>query len=168
MTDTQNTEIERPLGPPAIVKLSGYEFYKSLGSPQAVVAPMVDASELAWRILSRLHGADLVYTPMINAHIFTPDNKTYLHEQFDLVAKEEGDAKIDRPLIAQFCSNDKAQFLSAAMHLAEKGVCDAVDLNLGCPQGIAKRGKYGAFLMEDWALIESLSGSLEAFTLSNS
>lgn len=120
-------------------------------------AVVVDASELAWRILSRLHGADLIYTPMINANIFNSEHPIYQHEQFDLVSGEEGHTTLDRPLIAQFCSNDKEQFFSSAMYLAEKGVCDAVDLNLGCPQGIAKRGHYGSFLMEDWGLIESLS-----------
>lgn len=28
-------------------------------------------------------------------------------------------------------------------------MCDAIDINLGCPQGIAKRGNFGSFLLEN-------------------
>jgi len=61
---------------------------------------------------------------------------------------------MDRPLIVQFCGNDPETLLQAAKVV--EGHCDAVDINLGCPQDIAKRGKYGSFLMEDWNLIYRL------------
>lgn len=66
----------------------------------------------------------------------------------------DGHPAFDRPLTVQFCSNDPDDFLRAAKHVAP--FCDAVDLNLGCPQGIAKRGKYGAFLQEDQGLISRM------------
>jgi tRNA-dihydrouridine synthase 1 len=37
---------------------------------------------------------------------------------------------------------------------------DAIDLNFGCPQGIAKRGNYGSFLLSSPDLIVSLISHL--------
>lgn len=139
----------------AASKLSGREWYESVGSPRYAVAPMVDQSELAWRVLSRLYGATVCYTPMFHAGLFARDAK-YRKDMFDDAL--EGDARLDRPLVVQFCANDKDRLLEAARLVAPH--CDAVDLNLGCPQGIARSGHYGAFLMDEWHLIRELSPSL--------
>ncbi|KAF9153399.1 tRNA-dihydrouridine(16/17) synthase [NAD(P)(+)]-like protein [Linnemannia schmuckeri] len=139
-------------------KLGGWEFFKSIGSPKHVIAPMVDQSELAWRILSRRYAADLCYTPMFNAKLFAKDVKYRDEHWAGLKDGLGGGGPNDRPLIVQFCANDPEYLLQSALLVAP--YCDAVDINLGCPQHIARRGHYGSFLMEDWPLISSLISTL--------
>ncbi|KAK5202034.1 tRNA dihydrouridine synthase [Cryomyces antarcticus] len=164
-------------------KLSGRAFYESLGSPKFILAPMVEQSEFAWRMLSRFFmtaesSKDLLaYTPMFHSRMFT-DTPKYRESHFQptksaLLSPSElgqelqpanpdlhldGNPAIDRPLFVQFCANSPDEFLEAAKHV--QPFCDAVDLNLGCPQGIAKRGRYGAFLQEEWDTIYKLINKL--------
>ncbi|XP_054159661.1 tRNA-dihydrouridine(16/17) synthase [NAD(P)(+)]-like [Oppia nitens] len=121
------------------------EFYcQTLKGCRHVMAPMVDQSELAFRLLGRLYyGIQCCYTPMINANSFI-NNIKYRNQCLQTSPE-------DRPLILQFCANNTEVLLKASKLAV--GHCDAIDINLGCPQAIAKRGHYGAFLMDEWHLI---------------
>ncbi|KAK1052426.1 tRNA dihydrouridine synthase [Friedmanniomyces endolithicus] len=133
-------------------KLHGRAFYESIGPPKHILAPMLRTSILA-------------YSSMLHAQMFA-DSPKYRGAHFEAPKEEgtggkaylDGNPAFDRPLIVQFCANDPGCLLEAARQV--QGHCDAVDLNLGCPQGIAKRGRYGAFLQEDWGTIHKLIRSL--------
>jgi len=140
-----------PMPPAGLSKLGGFEFFqKVLGSPKHIVAPMVDQSELPFRMLCRRYDANLCYTPMLHAKHFANSHK-YRRRYFTSHPD-------DRTLVVQFCANDPAWLLAAATHVQDN--CDAVDINLGCPQNIAKRGNYGAFLMEQADTVLSLVRTL--------
>ncbi|KFY72788.1 hypothetical protein V499_07085 [Pseudogymnoascus sp. VKM F-103] len=166
---------------PKPTKLHGRAFYESIGSPKFVLAPMVDQSEFAWRMLTRTYMTPsstkdlLAYTPMLHARLFTTTEKFRFNhfqptrsglptvptsappaESTDTYL--DGHPSIDRPLFVQFCANTPEDLLAAAQYVAP--FCDAVDLNLGCPQGIARKGGYGAFLQEDQELIYKLINTL--------
>ncbi|KXJ97596.1 hypothetical protein Micbo1qcDRAFT_230206 [Microdochium bolleyi] len=179
-----STAGESPASAPARSFLRGRAFYESIGSPKFVVAPMVDQSEFAWRMLTRSfltpeeNSKTLAYTPMFHARLFG-DTAKYRdqHLQAGITSDSgepvlpttpeaaattrpylDGNPTFDRPLFVQFCANDADHLLSAAKLAAP--YCDAVDLNLGCPQGIARKGHYGSFLQEDQELIHKLIRTL--------
>ena len=85
----------------------------------------------------------------------------------------------DKPLVvqvythflihSQLCGNDPMCIRNAAIYFAKD--CNAVDLNLGCPQvsmfflsliwqGIARKGHYGSFLLPDYDRIEQIAKAL--------
>jgi tRNA-dihydrouridine synthase 1 len=103
-----------------------------------ILAPMVGGSELSFRLLCRQYGADLAYTPMMNSEKFAVDSE-YRSEIFQTNSK-------DRPLVCHFAANNPDVLLAAARHVEH--VCDAIDLNLGCPQRVAFAGHYGSFLLD--------------------
>lgn len=138
--------------PPAQRKMLPYDFWKKIGSPRTVVAPMVDNSELAFRMQTRAYGASLVYTQMFNSNAFVSSKET--RANLFQICEE------DRPLVVQIAGHDPEMMLAAAKLVEDH--CDAIDINLGCPQGIAKRGLYGAFLMEELELLDRIVRTLVA------
>lgn len=101
-----------------------------------VLAPMVGGSEKAFRILCSSHGAQLCYTPMMHADRLVADSRYRTRAILDMG---------DRPLVAHVCGNCPEVLRKAAALLAP--FCDAVDLNLGCPQRTAELEGFGATLL---------------------
>lgn len=97
-------------------------------------APMVGQSEPAFRMLVRRYGATVCTTPMIDAGGYARSAE-YRREfpWFD----EAG----DRPLVAQLGGSHIPDLVESC-RLVEPH-CDAVELNVGCPQKCARRANYG-------------------------
>ena len=90
--------------------------------------------------------------------MFADGARTNFREKnFNTTLGEEG-GPADRPLIIQLCGNDPEKMLTTAKCL--EAHCDAIDINLGCPQDVARRGHYGSYLQDEWDLIYTLSTSL--------
>ncbi|KAG0439760.1 tRNA-dihydrouridine(16/17) synthase [NAD(P)(+)]-like [Dictyocoela muelleri] len=122
--------------------------------PLFILAPMVDNSGLEWRKLARKYGSDICYTEMVHCNKFLEEKSDININRWYMTDKN------DRPLAIQICGNDQFKMSSVAEKI--NSVCELVDINFGCPQNVAKRGRYGAFLQDDWKLtsdiVRSVSG----------
>jgi tRNA-dihydrouridine synthase 1 len=117
-----------------------------------IVAPMVDQSDLPFRMQCRKYGSNLCVTPMIHTRLFQ-DNEAYRNK-----FRCDNLPACDRPILAQLCGPDPSVILKTALEIAP--YVDGIDLNCGCPQAIAKRGLYGAFLLEEPDLLLSIVHTL--------
>ena len=119
---------------------------------RTVCGPMVGASDLAFRLLCRRHGADVCYTEMLFAERFVED-ASYRELKLQTCAA-------DRPLVVQFCGREPHVLVAAAVLAAPS--CDAIDLNLGCPLPQAAEGGFGAHLLarEHWERVSQIVSAL--------
>ena len=139
----------------AEVRPEAWRFYREvLGGAKYFLAPMVDCSVLAFRLLCKRHGTQIGVCPMINSGIYAcRDNGNFRRAAYETCPE-------DHPSIAQICGHDPDDMVRTAKLLEAEGRCVAVDVNLGCPQRVAKRGAYGAFLAENPDLVRTIVGRL--------
>ena len=142
-----------------------WRWWRSIGSPKYVCAPMVLQSELSFRMLVRAHGTTLCYAPMLPVEAFLESGTDGIAEH-PLTGGPNTQSSwftthaADRPLIAQLGGSDVEKMCAVGRKV--QGQVDAVDINLGCPQRCAERGGYGAFLMEDVERVQHLVTTLVA------
>ena len=154
------------LNQPIAVLQRQMSFFESIGSPKFISAPMVDQSSLPWRLFVRKHGADLAFSQMMHGKNFINDRKyrrdcidwdDYQHVHGNATAEQEAKL-LDQPLIAQFAGDNPSVLVEAGRFIHHDVA--AIDLNLGCPQKIAKKGNYGSYLLPNVALVSDILQTL--------
>ncbi|MBU0628835.1 MAG: tRNA-dihydrouridine synthase family protein [Nanoarchaeota archaeon] len=101
---------------------------------KAILAPMVSVNEISFRKLCSAHGADIVYSQMIDSIGFFRGNRR-LADFFD-----------EDNLVCQFFGNDAEITARCAKEVESK--VQAIDLNLGCPHSNVVERKCGSYLMK--------------------
>ncbi|PWZ02898.1 FMN-linked oxidoreductase [Testicularia cyperi] len=150
---------------------TGARRHLPLDSLRYCSAPMVNQSDLPFRLQTVRNGATSVWTQMYLASELTSNQETLeiLLKSLELGRQSPHNRRIDTgdsaPQIVQLAANDPDELVKAARQVAH--LADAIDLNLGCPQHHAQVGGYGAYLLskQHWPqverLVESLSESVD-------
>lgn len=129
---------------------------------KVVLAPMVRANSLSFRVLCLEYGADLVYTEELidyrlsncrrleNQALGTID---FVDDQGEIVLRTDPAVEGER-LILQIGSNNPERAVKAARLVSNEIV--GVDLNFGCPKSFSLSGGMGAALLEQPDQIKSI------------
>jgi len=106
--------------------------------PVYATAPMINQSDLAFRVLTRRYGATLTYTQMLypDKLLYNQDYLEYHVLNMDPPGMSEltgpdvghGDLGLGKPVVAQVCGNDVQKIVEACKKIV--GHCDAIGLFL--------------------------------------
>jgi nifR3 family TIM-barrel protein len=114
-----------------------------------VLGPMAGITDMAFRLLCKENGADLLYTEMVSAKAITYHNKNT--EELLQIADEE------KPVSLQLFGCEPDVMGKAVAMLDEMGCkCDIIDINMGCPVPKVVNNGEGAALMKNPRLIEDM------------
>ncbi|MFH0869601.1 MAG: tRNA dihydrouridine synthase DusB [archaeon] len=107
---------------------------------KAILAPMAEVNDPAFRMLCKEYGCALVFSEMISAPAIARRNAATIH-LIDTSEKE-------RPFGIQLFGQDPESIAKAALFVEKEFRPDVIDFNLGCPaRKIMKQGSGCALLL---------------------
>lgn len=116
--------------------------------PPIVLAPMEDVTDLAFRLVCKRRGADVVYTEFVSSEGLIRDIKKAI-QKLKILDEE-------RPIGIQIYGNRVESMIEAAKIAAAAGP-DLLDINYGCPsKHVAGKGA-GSGLMKTPELMEAIT-----------
>ena len=118
----------------------------TFGQYPVFLAPMEDVTDIAFRLMCKQFGADMVYTEFVSSDaLIRHVNKTKAKLE---VAEEE------RPVAIQIYGKDVAAMVEAAQ-ICEEAKPDIIDLNFGCPvKKVAGKGAGAGMLRNPELMLE--------------
>jgi len=123
-------------------------------SPPLILAPMAGITDLPFRALAREQGAPLCFTEMVSAQGLIRDGKNTL----TLLQSDPG----DRPLGIQLFGEDPVALAEAARRV--EGLCDLIDINMGCPVRKVVAGGAGSALLRKPVLVSAILRAVRSAT----
>jgi len=111
------------------------------------LAPMAGITNLAWRLICKNNGADVVYSEMVSADGLAFENKKTLLMLKTVVAEQ--------PLVIQLFGKDPSK-MAQAVKIINRTKVAGIDLNFGCPAQKVIRHGGGASLMKNLELCRKI------------
>ena len=105
------------------------------------LGPMAGVTDLPFRMLCRQKGCGFACTEMVSAKAIMFNNR----KTFDLMRTEE----CDHPLAVQLFGSEPDVMAEAAKRVEALGVCEIIDINMGCPVPKVVNCGDGSALMLD-------------------
>ena len=116
-------------------------------SSQFVLAPMAAVNCTAFRMLCKENHAGLVYTQMFDVELVKNKNRREVKELLNITEHE-------RPVSVQLIGSNEDSILKSIKLVGE--FADIIDFNVGCSEKEILAQGYGAHLLSNPALLETL------------